>query len=145
MVDSGAFSRAKGLLLQWLRWAYLRRECVALLCFGAGQTRWLLQPKRAPRWNEDLIAPLLGGGGTPLAAALQAGWDMAAQQPQRQSCLWVISDFRSPDVLQLERQTAPALSQILVDCEPASAGTAKAFEGAARLSRAWPASIRLSL
>lgn len=55
MVESGAFAQAKGLLLQWLRRAYLQRESVALLCFGAGQLHWLLEPTRAPRWNADLI------------------------------------------------------------------------------------------
>lgn len=145
MVESCAFARAKGLLLQWLRWAYLRRECVALLCFGAGQTHWLLQPTRAPRWNAELIEPLPGGGGTPLAAALRTGWDMAARHGQRPSCLWVISDFRSPDVLQLERQADPGLSQIWVDCESVSANSLKPFEGAERLSQAWPASFRLTL
>jgi magnesium chelatase subunit ChlD-like protein len=103
MVESGAFAQAKGLLLQWLRRAYLQRESVALLCFGAGRLHWLLEPTRAPRWNADLIEPLRGGGGTPLAQALESGWQMAARYSRQPSCLWLISDFRSPDVLQLER------------------------------------------
>lgn len=145
MVESGAFAQAKGLLLQWLRWAYLQRESVALLCFGAAQVRWLLEPTRAPRWNADLIEPLTGGGGTPLASALQAAWDMAARYPQQPSCLWVISDFRSPDVLQLKQQPAPAAAQIWVDCEAPSGGAQRRFDGAERLAKAWPGSLRLPL
>ncbi|WP_246610538.1 vWA domain-containing protein [Comamonas fluminis] len=144
MVESGAFAKAKGLLLQWMRWAYLRRESVALLCFGAGQVRWLLQPTRAPRWNDDLIESLLGGGGTPLAAALQAGWEMAAQHSAQPSCLWVISDFRSADVLQLELQPAPPLAQIWVDCDVGGTTTLTNFGGASRLASAWPLSVTLS-
>ncbi len=146
MVESGAFAQAKGLLLQWLRWAYLRREGVALLCFGAGQVRWLLQPTRAPRWNLDLIEPLTGGGGTPLAAALQAGWQMAAQHSQQASCIWVISDFRSPDVLQLAQLPAPAHAHVLVDLERATGNAQQQpFGGAQRLAQAWESAVNLTL
>ena len=138
MVESGAFAQAKGLLLQWMRWAYLRRESVALLCFGAGQVRWILPPTRAPRWNADLIEPLLGGGGTPLAAALQAGWDIATQHPKQPSCLWVISDFRSLDVLALKLLAPPTCSHILVDFEISHSGpNHQKFRGAERLTNAW--------
>ena len=44
MLENGAFAQAKGLLLQWLRWAYLQRTPVALMCFGAGQVQWRLRP-----------------------------------------------------------------------------------------------------
>ena len=150
MVESGAFAQGKGLLLQWLRWAYLRRERVALLCFGAGQTRWLLQPTRAPRWNTELIEPLLGGGGTPLAAALQAAWNMSERHPERHpdgsSCLWVISDFRSPDVFQLEQIPEAKHTHVLVDCEvlPVAANQ-RQFAGAKHLAEAWAFSTRISM
>ncbi|UUC95780.1 MULTISPECIES: VWA domain-containing protein [Comamonas] len=145
MVESGAFAQAKGLLLQWLRRAYLQRESVALLCFGAGRLHWLLEPARAPRWNADLIEPLRGGGGTPLTQALQAGWQMAARHSRQPSCLWLISDFRSPDVLQLERGPVPALTQILVDCETAAGQSRRLFGGAERLAKVWPDTLRLPL
>ena len=146
MVESGAFAKAKGLLLQWMRWAYLRRESVALLCFGAGQVRWLLQPTRAPRWNDDLIEPLLGGGGTPLAAALQAGWDAVARHSGFTSTLWVLSDFRSLDVLRLEQLTAPALGQILVDFErDYGRSRQQPFKGSQRLVRAWGNAFSITL
>ncbi|MDR3065935.1 MAG: VWA domain-containing protein [Comamonas sp.] len=145
MVESGAFAQAKGLLLQWLRRAYLQRESVALLCFGAGQLQWLLEPTRAPRWNADLIEPLRGGGGTPLAQALHSGWQMAARYARQPSCLWLLSDFRSPDVLQLECRPAPAVAQILVDCETAADPTRRLFGGAERLATVWPDTLRLPL
>jgi magnesium chelatase subunit ChlD-like protein len=147
MLASGALARAKGLVLQWLRWAYLQRMPVALLCFGAGQVQWRLAPGRAPRWNAALIEPLAGGGGTPLAQAVHQAWELLARRAQQQgqpACLWLLSDFRSPDVLALEQQRGPqGLSQVLVDCEPASAKPQ--FAGAQRLARAWPDAVRLAL
>lgn len=145
MLESGAFAKAKGLLLQWLRWAYLQRTPVALLCFGAGQLQWSLPPGRAPRWNADRIEPLRGGGGTPLQAALQAAWALAAQRPGQAACLWVISDFRSPDVLQLAPAQPPALAHVLVDCEAASTANQRLFGGAQRLAQAWPNAVHLPL
>lgn len=104
MRESGAFAQAKGLLLQWMRWAYVQRTPVALLCFGAGQVQWRLPPRRAPQWNADLIEPLPGGGGTPLAQALHAAWALMSRRAEERKTLWVLSDFRSPDVLSLVRQ-----------------------------------------
>jgi len=146
MLESAAFARAKGLLLQWLRWAYLQRMPVALLCFGAGQLQWRLPPRRTPRCNADLVEPLPGGGGTPLAPALHAAWALLARRPEAHKLLWVLSDFRSPDVLALQRVAAPpGLAQVLVDCEaPARAGQ-RVFGGAGRLARAWPEAVRLAL
>ena len=146
MLESGAFAHAKGLLLQWLRWAYLQRAPVALLCFGAGQVQWRLAPSRAPRWNANLVEPLPGGGGTPLAQALHTAWALLRLRPERQKVLWVLSDFRSADVLALVQQRAPApIAQVLVDGEaPARAGQ-RAFGGAQRLAHAWPGTLRLDI
>lgn len=145
MLESGAFAQAKGLLLQWLRWAYLQRAPIALLCFGAGRVQWRLAPSRAPQWNADLIEPLHGGGGTPLAHALHEAWALLARRPEARKVLWVLSDFRSPDVLALERQAAPqGIAHVLVDGEaPARAGQ-RAFGGAARLAGGWPDAVRIS-
>lgn len=143
MVESGAFAKAKGLLLQWLRWAYLQRVPVALLCFGAGQLQWTLLPRRAPQWNGELIEPLLGGGGTPLASAFHAAWKLLAKRPEACPHLWVLSDFRSADVLSLVQGRAPAPLHILVDCEPAARTGQRCFGGAERLAKAWPGAVRL--
>ncbi|MFT4243152.1 MAG: VWA domain-containing protein [Acidovorax sp.] len=141
MLDSGAFARAKGLLLQWLRWAYLQRAPVALLCFGAGQVQWRLPPRRAPQWNADLIEPLHGGGGTPLALALHAAWALMKRRPEERKVLWAISDFRSPDVWGLARQAGPqGIAHVLVDAE---APGVRAFGGARRLAHAWPDTARI--
>lgn len=146
MLESGAFAQAKGLLLQWLRWAYLQRTPVALLCFGAGQVQWRLPPRRAPQCNADVVEPLHGGCGTPLAQALYDAWALLARRPEARRTLWVLSDFRSPDVLALARQAPPqGIAHVLVDCEaPARAGQ-RAFEGARRLADAWPATVRLDV
>lgn len=146
MLASGAFARAKGLLLQWLRWAYLQRTPVALLCFGAGQVQWRLPPRRAPRCNAALIEPLHGGGGTPLAQAVHEAWALLARRPEERKTLWLLSDFRSTDVLALAHRTPPqGLSHVLVDGEqPAHAGQ-RAFGGALRLARAWDACAHVTL
>lgn len=143
MLESGAFAKAKGLLLQWLRWAYLQRLPVALLCFGAGQLQWKLLPRRAPQWNAELIEPLLGGGGTPLAPAFHAAWKLLAKRPEARPHLWVLSDFRSADVLSLVQEGAPAPLHVLVDCEPAARTGQRGFGGAERLAKAWPGAVRL--
>ncbi len=143
MLESGAFAKAKGVLLQWLRWAYLQRVPVALLCFGAGQLQWKLLPGRAPQWNAGLIEPLPGGGGTPLALAFHAAWALVAKRPEARPHFWVLSDFRSADVLSLVQDSAPALSHILVDCELAARSGPRFFGGAERLAIAWPCAVRL--
>ncbi len=146
MLESGAFAQAKGLLLQWLRWAYLQRAPVALLCFGAGQVQWRLPPRRAPRCHAGLIEPLHGGGGTPLAQALHSAWALLAQRPEARPTLWVLSDFRSPDVLALARQTAPPrVAHVLVDGEAAARAGQRAFGGAERLAQAWAGAVRMNL
>lgn len=146
MLESGAFAAAKGLVLQWMRWAYQQRAPVALLGFGAGQVHWQLPPRRAPHWNAEWIEPLHGGGGTPLARALHAAWALLARRHEELQTLWVLSDFRSTDVRALEHQTVPQrVAHVLLDCEaPARAGL-PAFGGAGRLARAWPGVVRLSL
>jgi len=146
MLESGAFAQVKGLLLQWLRWAYLQRTPVALLCFGAGQVQWRLPPRRAPRCNADVIEPLPGGGGTPLAQALHKAWALLVQRPEKRKILWVLSDFRSPDVLALLRQTPPrGIAQVLVDGEAAPRPGLQAFGGAQQLAQAWPQAVCIDL
>ena len=146
MLASGVFAQAKGLLLQWLRWAYLQRAPVALLCFGAGQVQWRLPPRRAPRCNADVIEPLHGGGGTPLAQALHKSWALLVQRPEERKILWVLSDFRSPDVLALLRQAPPpGIALVLVDGEAAPRPGLKAFGGARQLAQAWPQAVRIGL
>lgn len=146
MLESGAFAQAKGLLLQWLRWAYLQRTPVALLCFGADQVQWRLPPSRASQWNADLIEPLHGGGGTPLAQALHTAWALLERRSEARKVLWVLSDFRSPDVLALAHQAAPpSIAHVLVDGEAPARANRRAFGGAARLVQAWPGAVRLAL
>jgi magnesium chelatase subunit ChlD-like protein len=145
MRESGAFAQAKGLLLQWMRWAYVQRTPVALLCFGAGQVQWRLPPRRAPQWNADLIEPLPGGGGTPLAQALHAAWALMSRRAEERKTLWVLSDFRSPDVLSLVRQPPPLrLRQVLVDGEVPARASHRVFGGAQRLVQAWPGAVRIT-
>lgn len=146
MVQSGAFAHAKGLLLQWLRWAYLRRATVAVLCFGAGQVQWRLLPQRAAQWNGGLIDPLDGGGGTPLQPAVHSAWATLHKRQESSRHLWLLSDFRSADVLALEHELPPqGVQHVLCNYErkPAAGVRARHFEGAKRLANAWDASCVL--
>ncbi len=98
MRTEGRLALAKGLLLALLEDAYRRREHVALLCFSAGGVELRLPPGRAGRWNEALLAPIGGGGGTRLAPALQRAAHLLQRSrrsaPQRERCLWLLTDGR---------------------------------------------------
>lgn len=107
MVTSGALARAKGVLLGLLEEAYQRREQVALICFGGAGVELRLPPSRAAHWNEEWVAPIGGGGGTPLVQALGAADDLLRMQALRlaalQGWLWLMTDARTR-----ERPARPA-------------------------------------
>ena len=71
MRDDGNLARAKGLLLSLMQEAYQRRDHVALLCFAGEVVELRLPPRRASAWNDDWVAPIAAGGGTPLALGVQ--------------------------------------------------------------------------
>lgn len=96
MVAGGSLARAKGLLLALLESAYLRRESVALLCLGAGRVELRLPPQRASAWSEAWVAPIAGGGGTPLALAVMRAGELLARRPEAWRHLWLLTDGASP-------------------------------------------------
>ena len=96
MVAGGRLARAKGWLQQLLRQAYLRRESVALLCLGGGRVELRLPPQRAPAWSESWLAPIPGGGGTPLAQAVAHAGALLARRPEACRHLWLLTDGGSP-------------------------------------------------
>lgn len=102
MAAGGALARAKGVLLALMDEAYRRREQVALICFAGTQVELRLPPRKAAAWNDGWIAPIGGGGGTPLQAAVQrAGLLLerhCAAGPDGQACegwLWLLTDGRT--------------------------------------------------
>ena len=72
MVASGALAHAKGLLMPWLR--RLRRQDAEAVVIGFGGSGVQLRfgPAVPRGWNAHWLAPIPGGGGTPLGRGVAA-------------------------------------------------------------------------
>ena len=97
MRNDGNLARAKGLLLALMQEAYQRRDHVALLCFAGEIVELRLPPRRASVWNDDWIAPIAAGGGTPLALGVRRADQLLAKSGTRQNWLWLLTDGRSSE------------------------------------------------
>lgn len=99
MVANGALARAKGVLLGLMQEAYQRREHVAMICFGGAGVELRVPPAKAVAWNDDWIAAIGGGGGTPLAAALRRAQELVTDGARRpgfnDAWLWLLTDART--------------------------------------------------
>lgn len=83
---SAAFARlaeAKGAIELLLAAAYARRDHVALLAFRGEAAELILPPTRSLVQTKRRLAGVPGGGGTPLASALQLALATAAQAKAR--------------------------------------------------------------
>ncbi len=83
---SAAFARlaeAKGAIELLLAAAYARRDHVALLAFRGNAAELILPPTRSLVQTKRRLAGVPGGGGTPLASALQLALATAAQAKAR--------------------------------------------------------------
>ena len=100
MVTGGGLARAKGVLLDLFHEAYQRREHVALICFGGEGVQLRLAPCKASAWNDDWVEPIGGGGGTPLAEALQRATDLLAAHcgAGTEGWLWLMTDARTREL-----------------------------------------------
>ncbi|PAT33855.1 magnesium chelatase [Vandammella animalimorsus] len=120
MLRSGALAQAKGLLLALMQQAYQQRQHIALLCFGGQGVQLRLPPQRPPAWSQDWIAPIPGGGGTPLALAVAQADQLLHRHAGRNGpaghSLWLLSDGRSQS---LPQRPAHAQQLVLIDCERA--------------------------
>jgi magnesium chelatase subunit D len=79
---STAFQRlaeAKGAVEAILAECYVRRDKVALISFRSKSAEELLPPTRSLERAKRALSALPGGGGTPLAAALDQGFQLAEQ------------------------------------------------------------------
>ena len=76
-------AEAKGAVELLLAQAYARRDHVALVAFRGTFAEVLLPPTRSLVQTKRRLASLPGGGGTPLAAGLQAALHMADQAGRR--------------------------------------------------------------
>ncbi|WP_281078332.1 VWA domain-containing protein, partial [Variovorax paradoxus] len=97
MRNDGSLARAKGLLLALMDEAYRRRDHVALLCFAGSVVELRLPPRRASAWNDDWIAPIGAGGGTPLALGVQRADELLERHADRRRWLWLLTDGRSAE------------------------------------------------
>lgn len=136
MAASGALARAKGVLLSLMEEAYRRREQVALICFAGTRVVLRLPPRKAAAWNDDWIAPIGGGGGTPLQAAVEHAGQLLQRhggaEASFQGWLWLLTDGRTR-----ERPARPAAAQEagIVDFESGRVRLGRA----AALAAAWDA------
>lgn len=132
MVAGGALARAKGLLVALMDEAYRRRDRVALLCFAGDTVTLRAPPRRAGAWNEAWVAPIGGGGGTPLRAAVQASDRLLSRDARVRRRVWLLTDGRT-----LEQPPRPQRADAVhvIDFE---AG-ALALHRAERLAAGWGA------
>jgi len=70
-------SEAKGAIEMLLAESYARRDRVSLIAFRGQGTELLLPPTRALARAKKVLAALPGGGGTPLAHAIEAALEQA--------------------------------------------------------------------
>jgi magnesium chelatase subunit D len=77
-------NQAKGAALQLLGNAYVDRDRVALISFRGRGAEVLLRPTRSVELAKRAVAALPGGGGTPLAAGLEAALELA--RGERAAC-----------------------------------------------------------
>lgn len=120
-------AEAKGAVELLLAECYVRRDQVALLAFrgqpGGPSVEWLLPPTRALARARRCLAGLVGGGATPLAAALDAAF-LASQEQLRRGAtpvVVVLSDGRA----NLARDGSPGRTQAAAD----ALVSARAFAG----------------
>jgi magnesium chelatase subunit ChlD-like protein len=101
MLSGKRLALAKGLVVALFDRAYRERADVALVCFGGGRAEVRREPGAAHWWNERWLAPIGGGGGTPLALGVRTAANLLARasrrKPSQQRWLWLLTDGRSPD------------------------------------------------
>ena len=98
MATSGALARAKGVLLALMDEAYRHRDHVALVCFAGERVELRVAPRKAGAWNDAWVAPIAGGGGTPLARGVDRAaqvLEQASGSGPRQGWLWLLTDGRT--------------------------------------------------
>ncbi len=128
--------RAKGLLITLFDRAYRERAEVALVCFGGGRAEVRRQPGTAHWWNERWIAPIGGGGGTPLALGLGCASNVleraARRRPAQQRWLWLLTDGRTNEAAE---RPAGAERIVIVDFDERMPRVGRCMA----IARAWQA------
>jgi magnesium chelatase subunit D len=83
-------AEAKGAVELLLSDCYVRRDQVAMVAFGGRGAETLLQPTRSPARARRSLSSLPGGGGTPLAAGLDAASALAEAAQRRGQTVGVV-------------------------------------------------------
>lgn len=101
MLSGKRLALAKGLVVALFDRAYHERAEVALVCFGGATAQVRREPGAAHWWNDRWLAPIGGGGGTPLALGVRTGASVLAKaarhKPSQRRFLWLLTDGRSPE------------------------------------------------
>jgi len=101
--------QAKGAVNALLQRAYIHRDKVALIAFRGQGATLLMRPSQSVELARRALDVLPTGGGTPLAAALLAGVEVAQQAKSRgihQTVLVILTDGRANIGLRAEGNTA---------------------------------------
>jgi magnesium chelatase subunit D len=122
-------AEAKGAVELLLAECYVRRDRVALLAFGGASAQTLLPPTRALARAKRSLAALPGGGGTPLANAIEQAQAMAAtiRREQQRPMVVMLTDGRA----NVARDGSPGREQASADA--LAAARAFATSGVAAL------------
>ncbi|QAY52544.1 VWA domain-containing protein [Hahella sp. KA22] len=143
-----ALAQAKGVILGLARQAYLAREKLAVLAFGAQRTEWIIPCRRAPKDITALLNELPAGGGTPLRQALLHARQLLARQTRANPHLTcrtlLLTDGRSRDPLDDLTWDSPLW---VVDTEQAAVKLNRCRQLAQRLGAAYAplAAVRAAL
>ena len=129
-------AEAKGAVELLLADCYVRRDRVALIAFRGSGAELLLAPTRSLARARRSLASLPGGGGTPLAAGIEAAWLMGASVQARdggRAVLVFLTDARAniardgrpgrpqatQDALAMaQRLRAEGLQSLVIDTSP---------------------------
>lgn len=102
MLSGQRLALAKGLLVALFDRLRVARSEAALVCFGGAQADVRFGPAVPRWWNERWLAPIGGGGGTPLMLGVDTASAVleraASRKPAQQRWLWILSDGRSSGV-----------------------------------------------
>lgn len=107
-------AEAKGAVEGLLADCYVRRDRVALIAFRGSGAELLLAPTRSLVRARRSLAGLPGGGGTPLAAGIDAAWQLA-QQVQRRDGERVVLVFLTDARANIARDGSPGRPQAMAD------------------------------
>jgi magnesium chelatase subunit ChlD-like protein len=137
MMAGERLALAKGILVALFDRARAAGCEVALVCFGGNRADVRFGPAVPRWWSERWIAPVGGGGGTPLTLGIETAEALleraARRQREQQRWLWVLTDGRV-GVTPPKPQAVDRI--VVVDLEQ---DRLIRLNGCARLARTWAA------